>query len=211
MKPSSLIALSSSCLVVISYAIIFYAFKDTGRFDDYYYIEGTDSIKSVFISEVNKRSTTGISNINFFTRPILSDLEKKKWNITPKEYVKIDSLIIDNRFYRFDCGIDGNKMLVSLHSWEYPSEYKRYYMYDGRRNQCEDIWAAWRFRKDFLSKLGIIHKDEVYYWIHIYAEFFLWNQLYIYLFLAVLWLSAKLTEWRHKKKIIDLQTIQRRF
>lgn len=195
MKPSRFIVLFLLSFCVASYSICIYIRKGYAR-NELYYIEGKDSLKDILLKEIEEKSLIEDMRIFFHKRPDLKVPEKvkKKYNFNPFEYARVDSLNIDNRIYKFNCAFDRNKLYIELYKWHYPLEYKHYHLYDGRGNIYEDVCAARHFEKNFLSKLGRVHKDKIDSWLYIYSEFFLWNQLTIYKILFILWIIAKLLE-----------------
>ena len=97
-------------------------------------------------------------------------------------------------------------MVIRLYDWHFPSKpSQRFYIFDGRRYQMiDDLLAEHIFKKEFLSNLGTVHKNEIVFYMFIYADFFFWNQLIIYLILFILWFLTKLFERKLRKKRITV-------
>jgi len=209
-------AFFSFVFILSSYAIWIWDYWDVhprNRIYNYYYIEGKDSIKNAFLKEIQGKTIINDTRLLFRKMPnmYISEKMRKKYNFNPSEFSELDSLYIDNRVFMFSCAFDNNKMLVKLVYWHYPSKHKKYSLYDGRRNQCADLYAEYLFRKDFLSKMGNVKKNYSDLLLHNYAEFFFWHQFVIYIIILAIWPVSKLIKWRNKENTHALRTAQRQF
>ena len=207
MKLSNIILLSSLSFIGISYAICAYIYDDWRRYCPFYLIEGKNDMKAVFLKEVQIRSTIDVDHF-FEDQPEYNIPEKdlKKYDFTPTWGVFVDSLNINNIIYTFTGNLDKNKMVIRLYDWHFPSKpSQRFYIFDGRRYQMiDDLLAEHIFKKEFLSNLGTVHDNEIVFYMFIYADFFFWNQLIIYLILFILWFLTKLFERKLRKKRITV-------
>ena len=188
-------------LIGFSYAIWAYTTNEWWRHIPFYLIEGKNDMKADFLSEVQKRSTIDVDNF-FKDQPKLNIPKEyiKKYDFKPTWGVYVDSLNINNIIYTFSGNLDEKKMVLWLYNWHFQSKPRlRYDICDGRRNQIDDLIAEHIFKKEFLSKLGTVHKNDIVFYMNIYADFFFWNQLIIYLFLFILWLVAKIFERNRRK------------